>query len=257
MGIEIKSKAQIEKMRASCRLAADVLDHIAPFVQPGVSTDELDRRCHDYIVSHGAYPAPLNYKGFPRSICTSINEVVCHGIPGDRTLAEGDIINIDITTIVDGYHGDTSEMFAVGEVSEEAQKVVDAARRSMWKGIAEVGPNKRLGDIGAAIYEYAGKELGYGVVEAFCGHGIGREFHMQPQVSHVGRRGSGPRMKPGMTFTIEPMINIGSKHCDILADGWTAVTRDRTLSAQTEHTILVTPDGYEVLTSRESAPPLL
>jgi methionyl aminopeptidase len=253
MAIEIKSKADIDKMRATSRLAAEVLDFIAPHIVPGVTTGELDRLCHDFIVRHGAIPAPLNYKGFPKSICTSINEVVCHGIPGDRLLKDGDIINVDITTILDGFHGDTSEMFCVGEVSERARKLIDVTRQSMWLGIKEVGPGKRIGDIGASIFEFAHRKHGYGVVEAFCGHGIGRQFHSPPQVSHVGRRGTGMRMKAGMTFTIEPMINEGTPHCDILEDGWTAVTRDKRLSAQTEHTILVTDHGYEVLTMRETA----
>lgn len=250
MAIEIKSRAEIDKMRRSCELAASVLDFIEPHVRAGITTGELDRLCHDYIVEAGAVPAPLNYKGFPKSICTSINEVVCHGIPDGRRLVEGDIINIDITTIVDGYHGDTSEMFCVGEVSERARKLIDVTRRSMWLGIQEVGPGKRIGDIGAAILEFAHRQHGYGVVEAFCGHGIGREFHTQPQISHVGKRGTGLRMRAGMTFTIEPMINEGTPHCDILDDGWTAITRDGKLSAQTEHTVLVTDDGVEVLTLR-------
>lgn len=239
-------------MRATGRLAASVLEFVEPYVKPGVTTEELDRRCHDYIVERGAIPAPLNYKGFPKSICTSINEVVCHGIPTqERVLKEGDIINIDITTILDGYHGDTSEMFCVGEVSMEAKRLIAATRKSMWLGIREVAGGKRIGDIGAAIFEYAHREMGYGVVEAFCGHGIGREFHSEPQIRHVDKRGRGRRMTPGMTFTIEPMINTGSPHCDILADGWTAVTRDGGLSAQTEHTILVTDDGFEILTARD------
>lgn len=253
MAIHIHSKREIEKMRATGRLAAQVLEFIQPFVKPGVTTDELDRRCHDFILEHDAVPAPLNYKGFPRSICTSVNEVVCHGIPGDRTLAEGDIINIDITTILDGYHGDTSEMFLVGEVSDEARKLVDVTRRSMWLGIKEVAHGKRIGDIGAAIQAYAEGEHGYGVVEAFCGHGIGKVFHTSPQVTHTGRRGTGMRMKAGMTFTIEPMINQGTHECRVLDDGWTAITRDGRLSAQTEHTLLVTDHGYEVLTMRDGA----
>ncbi|MCA9689067.1 MAG: type I methionyl aminopeptidase [Nannocystaceae bacterium] len=260
MAIEIKSEAEIEKMRATCRLAASVLEFIEPHVKPGVSTGELDRRCHAYILEHGAYPSPLNYKGFPKSICTSINEVVCHGIPSDkRILRDGDIINIDITTTLDGFFGDCSDMFTVGEVSPEARKLIDVTRQCMWLGIQEVGPRKRLGDIGAAIVEHARDRHGYGVVEMFCGHGIGREFHMDPQVSHVGRRGTRSRMKPGMTFTIEPMINVGTADCEILDDGWTAVTRDRKLSAQAEHTILVTRDGFEVLTLREGGfiPPSL
>ena len=251
MSIEIKSQADIEKMRRTCRLAADVLDFIEPHVRPGVTTEELDRLCHDYIVEHGAYPSPLNYKGFPKSICTSINEVVCHGIPGPRKLVEGDIINLDITTHLDGFHGDTSEMFCVGEVSDGARKLIDITRQALWLGIREVGPSKRIGDIGAAIYEFAHKQHAYGVVDAFCGHGIGREFHTAPQVSHVGRRGTGLRMRAGMTFTIEPMINEGTPHCDVLEDRWTAITRDGGLSAQAEHTILVTEDGFQVLTLRE------
>lgn len=250
MAVEIKSKTDIEKMRATCRLAASVLEFIEPHIKPGVTTGELDRLCHEYIVGHGAYPSPLNYRGFPRSICTSINEVICHGIPGERVLQDGDIINVDITTTLDGFFGDCSDMFLVGEVSDEAKKLIDLTRRALWLGIAEVGPGKRIGDIGAAIHDFAHKKHGYGVVDAFCGHGIGREFHMAPQVSHVGRRGTGLRIKPGMTFTIEPMINVGTHECDILADGWTAVTRDRKLSAQAEHTILVTEHGYEVLTLR-------
>jgi methionyl aminopeptidase len=253
VAIHINSKPEIEKMRATGRLAASVLDFIRPHVKPGVSTEELDRRCHDYIVDHGATPAPLNYKGFPKSICTSLNEVVCHGIPGARTLREGDIINIDVTTILDGYHGDTSEMFCVGEVTDESKQLIEVTRRSMWLGIQEVAPGKRVGDIGAAIFEFAHRKHGYGVVEAFCGHGIGRKFHTDPQISHVGRRGTGLRLRAGMTFTIEPMINEGTPQCEILEDGWTAITRDRKLSAQTEHTILVTDDGFEILTMRDSA----
>lgn len=252
VAVEIKSRAEIEKMRATCRLAADVLDFIGPHVVPGVTTGALDRLCHDFIVKRKAYPSPLNYKGFPKSICTSPNEVVCHGIPGERVLESGDIINIDITTTLDGYFGDCSEMFVVGgQTNPEAQKLVDVTRESLWLGIREVGPGKRIGDIGQAISDFAAKQHHYGVVEAFCGHGIGREFHMAPQVSHVGKSGTGLRLKPGMTFTIEPMINQGTKHCDILADGWTAITQDRKWSAQAEHTILVTEHGYEVLTLRE------
>jgi len=253
VAIDIKSKPEIEKMRRSCQLAADVLDMIEPHVVPGVTTLELDRLCHEFIVRNGAYPAPLNYKGFPKSICTSINEVVCHGIPGERVLAAGDIINIDITTIVDGYHGDTSEMFCVGEATAVATTLIDVTRQALWLGIQEVGPDKRVGDIGAAIAEFAGRKHGYGVVEAFCGHGIGREFHTAPQISHVGRRGTGMRMREGMTFTIEPMINEGTSQCEILDDGWTAITRDGGLSAQAEHTVLVTSSGVEVLTLRRAA----
>ncbi len=252
MAIHIHNKADIAKMRATGRLAASVLDFIEPFVKPGVTTDELDRRCADFTKERGAISAPLNYKGFPKSICTSVDEVVCHGIPGPRVLKEGEMVNIDITTILDGFHGDTSDMFFVGEVNDTRKKMVEITRRSLWLGIAEVAPNKRIGDIGAAISEFANGEHGYGVVEAFCGHGIGRVFHTAPQVSHVGIRGTKMRMKPGMTFTIEPMLNEGTADCEVLDDGWTAVTLDGKLSAQAEHTILVTDNGYEVLTLRES-----
>ena len=250
--VHIHSKAEIDKMRAAGRLAGRVLEYIEPFVQPGVTTGKLDELCHAFILRHGAIPAPLNYKGFPKSICTSVNEVICHGIPGDRMLVEGDIINIDITVILDEFHGDTSEMFCVGEVSERAKKLIDVTRRSMWLGIREVQAGKRIGDIGAAIYGFAGLEMGYGVVEAFCGHGIGRVFHAEPRIKHVDKRGRGRRMTAGMTFTIEPMINEGTPDCDILEDGWTAVTQDGLLSAQTEHTILVTEEGFEVLTPRDN-----
>jgi methionyl aminopeptidase len=252
MAAEVKTPEELEKMRVAGRFAASVLDFIRPHVIADVSTGELDRLCHEYIVERGAYPAPLHYKGFPKSVCTSINEVVCHGIPGDRRLEDGDIINIDVTTILDGWCGDTSEMFTIGEVAPAAQKLIDTTRAAMWRGIQAVAPGNTIGDIGAAIYEYA-REHGYGVVELFCGHGIGREMHMEPQIPHYGRRGSGPKLRKGMTFTIEPMLNEGTHHCEILADQWTAVTRDRKLSAQTEHTILVTDGGYEVLTMRDSA----
>jgi methionyl aminopeptidase len=251
MPIDLKTPEELERMRASCRFAASVLDFIRPHVRAGVTTGELDRLCHEYIVDHGAYPAPLHYKGFPKSICTSVNEVICHGVPGSRTLRDGDILNIDVTTIVDGWFGDTSEMFTVGEISEAARALIDATREAMWLGIREVAPGKTVGDIGAAIYEFARPD--YSVVEVFCGHGIGREMHMAPQIPHVGKRGTGVRLRPGMTFTIEPMLNQGTALCELLADKWTAVTRDGKLSAQTEHTILVTDDGFEVLTLRESA----
>jgi methionyl aminopeptidase len=230
-----------------------VLEFIEPHVQPGVTTNKLDRLCHDFIVKAGAVPAPLNYRGFPKSICTSINEVVCHGIPEDRALQEGDIINIDITTILDGFHGDTSEMFCVGEVSDRAKKLIAVTREAMWRGILEVKAGKRVGDIGAAIYEFAHLEHGYGVVDQFCGHGIGRLFHASPQIHHVAKRNTRERMRNGMTFTIEPMINEGTHRCRILDDGWTAITTDGQLSAQTEHTILVTEDSFEVLTMRDNA----
>ena len=248
--IEIKTPAEIEKMRASCRFAASVLEYIRPHVVAGVTTAHLDELCHAYIVERGAYPAPLNYRGFPKSVCTSVNEVTCHGVPNERVLEDGDIINIDVTTIVDGWFGDTSEMFEVGEPRPSARKLVEAAREALWIGIEQVAPGKTIGDIGAAVYDFAHKQHGYGVVEQFCGHGIGREMHMPPQVPHVGRRGAGPRLRPGMTFTIEPMLNEGTPYCEILEDGWTAVTRDGRWSAQAEHTLLVTETGVEVLTIR-------
>jgi methionyl aminopeptidase len=253
MSVEVKTPEEADKMRETCRFAASVLDFIRPHVRAGVTTGELDDLCHAYIVERGAYPAPLHYKGFPKSICTSVNDVVCHGIPGNRRLLDGDIINIDVTTIVDGWFGDTSEMFTVGEISDAAQDLIDTTRAAMWVGIQEVAPGKTVGDIGAAIYEFAHRQHNYGVVEVFCGHGIGREMHMDPQIPHIGKRGAGFRLREGMTFTIEPMLNQGTANCDVLADRWTAVTRDRKLSAQTEHTILVTDDGYEVLTMRDSA----
>lgn len=254
MSVQIMSKSDIAKMRATCRLAAEVLDYIRPAVVPGVTTGKLDRLCHEFITRHGAIPAPLNYRGFPKSICASPNAVICHGIPSDQVvLAEGDIVNLDITTILDGFFGDTSEMFAVGEISDEAQKLIDVTRQSMWKGIHEVAPKKRIGDIGAAIFDHAHVHHGYGVVEAFCGHGIGRGFHLDPQIPHVGQRGSGRRIKAGMIFTIEPMLTLGEPYHETLADGWTAMTRDGSLTAQTEHTVLVTDEGFEVLTMRESA----
>lgn len=251
MALHVLNTADLKKMRASCKLAGQVLEFIGPHVEPGVTTGQLDKLCHDFIVARGAYPSPLNYKGFPKSICTSINEVVCHGIPGERTLQEGDIINIDITVYLDGFHGDTSDMFFVGKVSANARRLVDITRHSLWLGIKEVGPGKHIGDIGAAIEEYAAGRHGYGIVTQFCGHGIGPRFHMPPQVNHTGRRGTGPVMRPGNTFTIEPMINEGTGRCEVLRDGWTAVTGDHKLSAQAEHTILVTESGYEVLTLRE------
>ena len=251
MALEILNEAEQNKMRAAGKLAGEVLNFIEPYVQVGVTTGEIDKLCHDYIRKHDAFPAPLGYKGFPKSTCTSINEVICHGIPGPRKLKDGDIVNIDITVILDGFHGDSSDMFCIGNVSDEAQELVDITRKSLWLGIAEIGPQKRIGSIGAAIEQYAKKEKGCGVVTAFCGHGVGRRFHMEPQIPHVGRRGRGLRLKPGMTFTIEPMINRGLPDCDILDDGWTAVTIDSSLSAQAEHTLLVTMEGCEVLTLRE------
>lgn len=249
--IVIKTPEEIAKMRVACRLAAEVLDMIAPHVRAGVSTEELDRICHDYIVDvQQAIPAPLNYRGFPKSICTSVNHQICHGIPGDRKLKNGDIVNVDITVIKDDYHGDTSMMFCIGEVSPHAQRLVDITRECLFLGIAEVRPGAHFGDIGQVIQQHAESNR-YSVVREFCGHGIGRRFHEEPHVMHYGRRGEGAAMEPGMIFTIEPMINLGKRYMKILADGWTAVTKDHSLSAQWEHTILVTDSGYEVLTLRE------
>ena len=235
-------------MRVAGQLAAQVLRMIGPHVQAGISTNELDRICHDYIVGElDAVPAPLNYHGFPKSICTSVNHVVCHGIPGDRILKDGDIVNIDITVIKDGFHGDTSKMFMVGTPSIQARRVTRIAHECLCVGIDMVRPGTRLGDIGHAIQQHAEKHA-CSVVREYCGHGIGRGFHEDPQVLHYGTPGTGLVLEPGLTFTIEPMINAGRRHVKLLRDGWTVVTKDRSLSAQWEHTLLVTDDGVEVLT---------
>ena len=245
--IKIHDAAAFDAMRRAGRLAAETLDYVTPHVEPGITTGELDKLCHDYIVSHEAIPAPLGYRGFPRSICTSINHVVCHGIPGDRKLLDGDIINIDVTTIVDGWHGDTSRMFYVGKVGIKAQRLVDITYDSMMRGIESVKPGAHLGDIGQAIQTFA-EGARFSVVRDFCGHGIGRVFHDSPSVLHFGRKGMGPALKEGMFFTVEPMINAGRREVKVLEDGWTAVTRDRSLSAQFEHTVGVTKDGVEIFT---------
>lgn len=248
MAISIKTPEQIEKMRVAGRLAAEVLAMIRPHVQPGVTTDELNTLCHDYIVNvQKAIPAPLNYKGFPKSICTSVNDVICHGIPGDKVLKDGDIINIDVTVIKDGYHGDTSKMFQVGKTSVLAQRLCRVAHECMVTGIEMVRPGVHLGDIGHAIQQHAESHR-YSVVREYCGHGIGEVFHEDPQVLHWGTPGTRERLVAGMTFTIEPMINAGKYKTRLLADEWTVKTRDRSLSAQWEHTLLVTDDGVEVLT---------
>lgn len=248
MPVSLKTSDEIEKMRVAGRLAAEVLQMIGPHVEPGVTTGELDRMCHDYIVDvQQAIPAPLNYKGFPKSICTSVNHQVCHGIPGDKVLKKGDIINIDITVIKDGYHGDTSKMFFVGQPSVQAERLVRLSRECMVKGIQAVRPGARLGDIGHAIQHHA-EAHDLSVVREYCGHGIGREFHEEPQVLHYGRPGTGMELRAGMTFTVEPMINAGRREVKLLADNWTVVTRDHSLSAQWEHTVLVTESGVEILT---------
>lgn len=250
MAVSIKTADEIEKMRIAGQLAADVLMMITPHVKAGITTDELNQICHDYIVNEQkAIPAPLNYHGFPKSVCTSVNHVICHGIPGDKKLKDGDIINIDVTVIKDGYHGDTSKMFHVGKTSILAERLCRVARESMLVGIDMVKPGVRLGDIGHAIQQHAEQE-NFSVVREYCGHGIGTVFHEEPQVLHYGTPGTGMELKPGMTFTIEPMINAGKRHVRQLPDGWTVVTKDRSLSAQWEHTILVTETGHEVLTRR-------
>lgn len=238
-------------MRTAGRLAAETLAAVGPLIAPGITTREIDEFVHRDTIRLGCIPAPLNYKGFPKSCCTSVNEVICHGIPSERVLRAGDIINVDVTHIYEGFHGDTSATFFVGAVSNEARHVTEVARKSLELGIAQVRPGARLGDIGAAIQEFA-EGQGCSVVRAFVGHGIGRRFHEDPQVSHVGQWGRGPRLKPGMTFTIEPMINVGTYDVRVLDDDWTAVTADGSLSAQFEHTVLVTLTGVEVLTARSS-----
>lgn len=250
MSIKLKTPEEIEKMRVAGRLAASVLEMIAPHVKAGVTTDELNTICHDYILAHDAYPAPLNYHGFPKSICTSVNHCVCHGIPNDKPLKDGDIINIDITVRKDDYHGDTSKMFIVGEGSILAKRLIQVTQESLYKAIRMVKPGARLGDIGHEIQKYA-EGFGYSIVREFCGHGIGDEFHEEPQVLHYGRPGTGEELKAGMCLTIEPMVNAGKRHTKILKDNWTVLTKDRSLSAQWEHTLLVTDDGVEILTLRE------
>ena len=259
MTITIKNADDIAAMRVAGRLASEVLDFITPYVKPGVTTNELDKLCHDYIVDvQQAIPAPLNYapggyKPYPKSICTSVNHQVCHGIPNDKPLKKGDSVNIDITVIKDGWHGDTSRMFHVGDASIAAKRLATLTYDAMWKGIEVVKPGATLGDIGYAIQTFA-EGLGFTVVREFCGHGIGQRFHEDPQVLHYGRPGTLQVLKEGMTFTIEPMINAGKRDIKEMGDGWTIVTKDRSLSAQWEHTVLVTPTGYEVLTLSAGSP---
>ena len=261
MSISIKTPQEIEKMRIAGRLAGEVLDYITPFVQIGVTTEELDRLCHDYMVKEqGCIPAPLNYAPgghtpYPKSICTSINHQVCHGVPSDKKLKNGDIVNLDITTIKDGYHGDTSRMYCVGEPSIQAKRLCEITYESMWRGIRMVKAGAYLGDIGQAIQTFV-EGMGYSVVREFCGHGIGSKFHEEPQVLHYGKAGTGVRLEAGMIFTIEPMVNAGKAGIKQLGDGWTVVTKDHSLSAQWEHTILVTPSGFEVLTLSAGSPPI-
>jgi methionyl aminopeptidase len=248
MTVTIKTADEQDKMRIAGRLAADVLDMIGDYVKPGVTTGELDTICHRYITEdQAAIPAPLNYRGFPKSICTSVNHVVCHGIPGERRLKAGDALNIDVTVIKDGYHGDSSRMFFVGKPGVQAQRLAQITYDSMWLGIEELAPGKRLGDVGAAIQEFVEKH-NFSVVREYCGHGIGLGFHEDPQVLHYGNRGTGIELKAGMTLTVEPMVNAGKRQVRLLPDGWTVVTKDHSLSAQWEHTILITESGHEVLT---------
>lgn len=251
MSVSIKTPEQIDKMRVAGRMAAEVLELIEEYVVPGVTTAELDRICHEYIINvQKAIPAPLNYKGFPKSICTSVNQVVCHGIPSDKkVLKNGDIINIDVTVICEGWHGDTSKMYAVGKIAPHSERLIRVTQECLYMGIELVKPGCRLGDIGHVIQQHAEKNY-YSVVREYCGHGIGQVFHEDPQVVHYGKPGTGLELKQGMTFTIEPMINAGKAATRLLADGWTVETRDKRLSAQWEHTLAVTADGVEVLTRR-------
>jgi methionyl aminopeptidase len=244
--------SMLGRMREACQLAADTLVMVGRNLKPDMTTDDINTLVHDYTLAHGAWPSPLNYNGFPKSVCTSVNDVVCHGIPDRRVLRDGDIINVDVTSYLpakNGYHGDTSATFYVGTPSEGAKKVVEVARHSLELGIAEVREGARIGDIGAAIQTYA-EAQGCSVVRDYVGHGIGREFHTAPQVPHYGQRGSGKRLKAGMVFTIEPMVNLGHFACELMDDDWTVLTADRSLSAQFEHTIVVTKNGCEVLTAR-------
>lgn len=250
MSVSIKTPDEIGKMRVAARLAAEVLDIVAPHVRPGVSTEELDLVCHRHIVDEqGAIPANVGYRGFPKTVCTSVNHVVCHGIPGDKHLKNGDIVNIDVAVIKDGYHGDTSRMYYVGEPSVQARRLVDTTYEAMCEGIVVVRPGARLGDIGSVIQNYA-ESRGYSIVREYCGHGIGTGYHEDPQVLHYGTNGQGLELRAGMIFTIEPMVNAGKRHVKLLPDGWTVVTKDHSLSAQWEHTVLVTDGGCEVLTAR-------
>ncbi|HEX2581637.1 MAG TPA: type I methionyl aminopeptidase [Dongiaceae bacterium] len=245
--ITLHDEAAFAGMREAGRLAAETLDFVTPHVAVGATTEALDRLCHDFIIAHGAIPAPLNYKGFPKSICTSVNHVVCHGIPGPRTLIEGDILNIDVTVILDGWHGDSSRMFTLGKVGRQAERLIEVTHEAMMAGIAAAQPGAYFGDIGHAIQTLV-EGARFSVVRDFCGHGIGRIFHDAPQVLHFGEAGTGPRIEPGMFFTVEPMVNAGRHEVKVLEDGWTAVTRDRKLSAQFEHTVGITAQGPEIMT---------
>lgn len=249
---DLLAGAELQQMRAACRLAAETLEMIADHIRPGITTDDINTLVHDYTIAQHAYPSPLNYRGFPKSVCTSLNEVVCHGIPEARVLKDGDILNVDVTSMlpnVNGFHGDTSATFYVGEPSPMARHVVEVARQALEIGIAQVKPDKRIGDIGHAIQAFV-ESKGCSVVREYTGHGIGRTFHTEPTVAHYGRAGTGPRMRPGMIFTIEPMVNLGGWQTELMADEWTVLTKDRSLSAQFEHTVRVTRTGVEVMTRR-------
>ena len=246
--ITIKSNREIDLMRDTCQLAAKTLNFIEGKLELGMTTDDINELCHNYIVENGAYPSPLNYHGFPKSVCTSLNHVICHGIPNKKDkLKDGDILNIDVTTYLKNFHGDTNRTFLIGNVKPEIKKLVKVTYECMMAGISVCRPGARMGDIGAIIQKMA-HDHGYSVVHEYCGHGIGREFHEEPQVLHYGTKGAGVEMKSGMTFTIEPMINLGKRHCRLLKDEWTVVTQDNSPSAQFEHTILITESGYEILT---------
>ena len=259
MSVQLKSETDIAGMREAGRLAAELLDFLTPLVGAGVTTGDIDRAAHDYMVNvQSTIPATLNYappghSPYPASLCTSVNHVVCHGIPGEKKLKDGDIVNIDVTVIRDGYHGDTSRMFYIGKPSIQARRLVEITYEAMWRGIRAVRPGAHLGDIGATIQKHAERH-GFSVVREFCGHGIGRQFHEEPQVLHYGRPGTGLKLQPGMIFTIEPMINAGRPGIRCLADGWTIVTADHSLSAQWEHTVLVTQEGHEILTRSAGTP---
>jgi methionyl aminopeptidase len=259
MSVQIKSADDIAGMRVAGRLASELLDYLTPHVQPGVTTKEIDKLAHDYMVDvQHTIPATLNYAPpghtpYPASLCTSVNHVVCHGIPGERKLKAGDVVNVDVTVIKDGYHGDTSRMFYVGAPSIQAKRLCEVTYEAMWKGIRAIKPGAHLGDLGHVIQKHA-EGHGYSIVREFCGHGIGRNFHEEPQVLHYGRPGTGLRLQPGMIFTVEPMVNAGRPGIRCLADGWTIVTADHSLSAQWEHTVLVTPDGFEILTQSAGTP---
>jgi methionyl aminopeptidase len=260
VAVALKSAEDIAGMREAGRLASELLDYLTPHVRAGVTTGEIDRLAHEYMVQEQrTIPATLNYappghSPYPASLCTSVNHVVCHGIPGERKLKDGDIVNIDVTVIKDGYHGDTSRMFCVGKPSIQARRLVEVTYEAMWRGIRAVRPGARLGDLGASIQRFA-ESHGFSIVREFCGHGIGRKFHEEPQVLHYGRPGTGMELQPGMTFTVEPMVNAGRPGIRCLADGWTIVTADHSLSAQWEHTVLVTETGFEILTLSAGAPP--